>query len=706
MALPALTLLVAGCFLASSATTFAGDDRMDRLSQAHKDWLEKEVVYIISEKERDGFLNLQSEEEREAFVKAFWHARDPDKLTPENEFRIEHYERIEFANNRLGGESSVPGWMTDRGRMHITLGPPAEREVFDSVNSMYPTELWFYNQERGKSLPPLYLLFFQQYGAGPYLLFNHALHEPVDLMPGNSLVLDSRQSTYGLLQEINPALAHATINMRADQGVYANFAEPMRNALDTTQLLADIQISPFRRLDTRYVDAAGNRGIVEADYMFNYVPSTGLANVLPGPEGTMFVHYTLELEPQHMTMAKDKDRYYTSFEIRGEVTDPDGRLVYDFMQEPYVRLTESQFQEVGARAFAYRSMFPLRDGDYNLRIILKNRARSEYTIFEQGLEVPSTKSRAAALAAPVLLYGYAVLEDTPETAAAYRTYRFGRYTFEPNAKEVFITGSRLLAYVAHRNAPSGSTIQAFVRSQPPAGSETTADTLAEPVAEGSLDPRIEPSVLILPLDGVESGRYRLDITIRDESGKTLAENHVSFDVSPRSRLDKPWAVRDSIDGENVGLVKVALAQQYLRLDEPERARVLAAQSLERDPNILPARLLLGRFALDDGDYPRAIELLEPARAQAPDDADILQTLGDAHFHVQNYPRARELYELALNIRGPNVPILNALAVSTAQTGDVAKAIALLDQSLGLDEAQDSVRALKADLEAGSPPRGR
>lgn len=698
----AVALLLSAPVLGTAATL---DDRMDRLPQELQDWLKKEVVYIISDKEREAFLNLESDEERQAFIQAFWRLRDPDKLTPENEFQVHHYERIEYANHRLGGESSVPGWMTDRGRMYITLGPPAEREVFDSVNFMYPTELWFYHQERDKSLPPLYLLFFQEYGAGPYRLFNHALDEPVDLMPGNSLALDSRGGAYGLLQEINPALAHATINMRADQGVYANLAEPMRNALDTSQLLADIQISPFRRLDVRYVDAAAEaRGLVEADYMFNYVPNAGVANVLPGPDGSAFVHYSIEIEPRHMTLAKDKERYYTSFEIRGEVTDENGTLVYDFTQEPFVQLTESQFQEVGSRPFAYRSMFPLRDGTYDLRVILKNRAQSEYTIFEQRVEVPDADTPAPGLAAPVLLYGYSVLPESAENEAAYRTYQFGRYAFEPNAKEVFITGSRLVAYVPHLNAPVGSTIQASVRPLGEPGTTPVETARSDAVAETSLDPRIEPSVLLVPLDGVESGRYRLDLTVQAEDGTILAQNHATFDLSPRSTLTKPWAMRDSINGENAGLVKTALAEQYVRLNEPEPARALAQEALDADPNIIPARILLARFALDDADNEGAIRLLEPARAQAPENGDILQSLGDAHFQVGNFARARELFEEALSIRGPAVPILNALAVCLVQLGETQGAIAYLDQSLALDDTQEAVHRLKAELESpASPP---
>ena len=47
------------------------DDRVERLSEVHRTWLEKEVVYVITEREQDTFLSLETEEERNRFIVAF-----------------------------------------------------------------------------------------------------------------------------------------------------------------------------------------------------------------------------------------------------------------------------------------------------------------------------------------------------------------------------------------------------------------------------------------------------------------------------------------------------------------------------------------------------------------------------------------------------------------------------------------------------------
>ena len=95
-----------------------------KLPDRYRAWLEEEVVYIVAPMERDVFLKLQSDRERDLFIEAFWKQRDPNTGTPENEFKTEHARRIAHANRYLGRDAPKPGWKTDRGRMYIILGEP------------------------------------------------------------------------------------------------------------------------------------------------------------------------------------------------------------------------------------------------------------------------------------------------------------------------------------------------------------------------------------------------------------------------------------------------------------------------------------------------------------------------------------------------------------------------------------------------------
>jgi GWxTD domain-containing protein len=98
----------------------------DAAPTVYRKWLNEDVAYIITDAERATFKGLATDAEREQFIENFWVARDPTPGTPQNEFKMEHYRRIAYANERFATQSGLPGWKTDRGRIYITFGPPDE----------------------------------------------------------------------------------------------------------------------------------------------------------------------------------------------------------------------------------------------------------------------------------------------------------------------------------------------------------------------------------------------------------------------------------------------------------------------------------------------------------------------------------------------------------------------------------------------------
>ena len=109
----------------SSPAGSSGKDGGDQVNY-YKKWIEEDVVYLITEDEKATFKALRNDEERENFIEQFWIRRNPDQRLSYNPFREEHYRRIAYANERFA--SGVPGWKTDRGRIYIVFGEPAEIE--------------------------------------------------------------------------------------------------------------------------------------------------------------------------------------------------------------------------------------------------------------------------------------------------------------------------------------------------------------------------------------------------------------------------------------------------------------------------------------------------------------------------------------------------------------------------------------------------
>ena len=112
-------------------------------------WLNEDVAYIVNDQERIVFRELRTDEERNHFIEQFWLRRDPTPGTPENEYKEEHYRRIQYANDHFG--STVPGWKTDRGRIYIVFGPPDERHEYRNgdATTPYPLDRWKYRLIEG-----------------------------------------------------------------------------------------------------------------------------------------------------------------------------------------------------------------------------------------------------------------------------------------------------------------------------------------------------------------------------------------------------------------------------------------------------------------------------------------------------------------------------------------------------------------------------
>jgi len=118
----------------------ASVQRRHTLDESSKEFLSK-VRYIINKQEKKIFLNLPPSE-RQSFVEKFWKKRDYDPDTEINEFKEEYFGRIEEAD-KLFKEGTTPGWLTDRGRIYILLGPPHQRLVHEGYHDAW-SERWYY----------------------------------------------------------------------------------------------------------------------------------------------------------------------------------------------------------------------------------------------------------------------------------------------------------------------------------------------------------------------------------------------------------------------------------------------------------------------------------------------------------------------------------------------------------------------------------
>jgi GWxTD domain-containing protein len=703
------------CVATTSSAIPQPSQREENLPEVHRKWLEEEVPYIISEVERETFLSLTTEGERQAFLEVFWRKRDPNPSTPENEYKTEHYARLAYANEFFGRETFRKGWQTDRGRYYILLGKPNTRRPLEASDAIYPSELWFYNDPELKylGLPPFFrLLFFRRGGIGEFELYSPLSDGPKSLLTGFQMQLndfrDDVERSYEKLYEVDMELAEASLSFRTDEGDRAQFQNP---AFGTLSLMDDIRNVPFYKLDTSYAERLDfERGNVEADYLFTYVPSFGLAHVLPGPGGAYYLHWVVELDAENVGFVRDEDKgsYSSVFIASLEVVprDDDNQLVVDQRNESFVTLTEGQAKTSLKLPSAHSGMTPLIPGAYKARIVLRNRAcpsREEkdcfksYTLFESNVDVPEEQEERPELSELVLGYGSEILEEP-----LYRPFRFGNVEIFPNPRGVYAIGDDLVLAVGPRNAPPGSRLRFAVEGVEPAGKtwvEKTVDVDGWTMAA---------MVQTLSLAGFDGGRFEVVATLLDAAGSELAREAAPVTVSPRTSITRP-AVRGSIGPprpEVPGVVAMLLGEQYARVSNKAKARSELERALRENPRLGPAREQLAGLLLESNETDGVLTLLEPLVQNGPDRFEVLAILGEAHFRRKEYAKSSELLEKAFALKRPEPRLLTILATAQHEVGNDARAREILERSLALDpeqpEAKDLLEKLKVVSNGGLP----
>jgi len=676
-------LLFTLTFVGLASPCSAQDDPLERLSPEHRKWLEEEVVYIILDREREVFLSLETVEERERFIEAFWKKRDPNPATPENEFQIEHYRRIDYANQWLGRETYLPGWKTDRGRMYIILGEPIEIQRFDDYSDIRSAHLWFYQGDPAKGLPAFfYLLFYKRDDVGEYRLYRPMADGPNELVRGFE-AHGKPEHAINVLRDVNVELARASLSLDPSDPADLENARP---SMGSEAMLARIYDSPKRAIRTDYVDAWLEYGDkVSAEYSFNFVPSRSAFAVLYGPKLTPFVHYTVEIDPQNFTMEASEDgrRVYTTLDVTVEVRDKEGALVLANDRQAYIELTQVQVEQIKSSPFAYQADFPLLPGEYKVSVILRNRVLTQYTVAERDIVVSPISAATPTMSDVVLGYSVETMRGSGTSAQELRAFQVGDARVHPAADGTFALGETAHVFLQVQGAAPESRLHFTLLNGDEVVNERTTEMnsyLGGPVIER------------FPLRGMVGGRYQFRVQLLDPAGSVIDERIAESQISPREGLARPWVNRTSFNTASPGFLALARGDQLLAKKRFPEARTEYEKAVAESGESLPvARWQLALVVIQMGEADRALELLTPLEPSFPNQFEVIAGLGFAHGLKGDCPKAIGYLEKAMTLRPPDTSLLNLLGGCYQAQGDVQKASEMLERSLSLDPDQQEVK---------------
>ncbi len=125
-----------------------------------------DILNNISNRGEISRLKKASGLQRKRALANFWRSKDPSPATPENEFMIEFYTRLNYVNKAFS-LTGQKGWKTDRGRIFLRYGTPDKISRSNEADEWERTETWHYFDKNSK------FIFIDQFGYGDYKLIEH-----------------------------------------------------------------------------------------------------------------------------------------------------------------------------------------------------------------------------------------------------------------------------------------------------------------------------------------------------------------------------------------------------------------------------------------------------------------------------------------------------------------------------------------------------
>jgi len=643
----------------------------------YQKWLEEEVVYIISSSEKEVFLQLESDRERHLFVQAFWRHRDPSPGSSNNEFKDEHFRRLQHVQV-FGRGTTKDGWQTDRGRIYIILGEPNDVQRFESHDQVYPSEVWFYQGMSHRGLPPAFhLIFFQERGIGDYRLYSPLSDGPQALLTSYYGDPVDYLAAYRQLREFVPELSNISLALiPGDSAVQQG-----RPSLTSDLLVNKIDAVPLDQVEDRYARKfLEYKDVVEVEYSTNFIDSESLIHLTTDPSGITFVQYALE--PERLSFRNVRDRFTTTLRLNGSITDATGKAIYQFKKDIDLDFTEAQLQQITHRPVSIRDVFPLIPGDFHFSVLLQNEASQEFTSMEKALHIPMRSEEPQITA---LLLGYKMNQKSVPQGGV-RPFQSGLHQINFQANRVFLQKDQLVVVFQIQGLGASQRDQADLRfTLLHEGREV--HSFVKPLAAYTDAPDY---LEVLSLDKLIPAHYRIRVSL-EIKGQELLKAENEFDVTHAESIPRPWVYSKVVAGIHDPIYAYTLGIQMLNSGNTQEAKDFLEKAYQTDPKNLEFALGFVRVLLISRAYTEIPPVLSPFLLG--DDAprfEVFTSLGEAHRQMGEYRQAVPVFQAALTHHGLAVPVLNALADCYDHLGQFSLALSTWEKSLEINPQQAAV----------------
>ncbi|MFO7732931.1 MAG: GWxTD domain-containing protein [Candidatus Aminicenantes bacterium] len=654
------------------------------LSPQQQEWLKLTSTFILPV-ERDVFLSLPNEREREIFIEAFWKQRDPTSGTPQNEFREEMTKRFAYVNSYFRRGTVREGWITDMGRIYMILGPPKSIERFEGSPDIHPTQVWYYYGDPTRNLPTNFAIIFYQRGGGEFKLYN-----PLSDGPGN-LIIDTRgldltdhQAVYEKIKDLAPTLASVSLSLIPGRIPFGFAPSP-----ETNLILSRVFEAPKKDVSPAYATHfLSYKGFVTTEYLTNYIESSAVVEVIrDGLLGMDLVHFSVSPRTVSIDYYEPKDQYYCHFKLSVSLRRG-GKVVFQYSKDYPFYFSPDRVEMIQSSGLSVQDLFPLAEGKFGLTILLQNSVGKEFSLVEKEIEAPGIegpvrflppvvgydlKEAAAGTIVPFKVLGLVILADAKATLGASDQVAFGlnlvrvpRDLWAEGEIEIVVTGSSTDGQPARISTVK---LSEFLYSR------TMNIVRAFPARELSPD------------------YYEMLFTLRNGKGEIVDKASARFILSPQESVPHPMAIFRGLPAADHFLYFLGLAIQYDITGVSDRAETFYRKAHQLRPNHLDGIVQFIDFLIRSGKAGEALGLVEALRENDNFRFSYFLLKGRAQAESGEFRTAIENLLEGNKIYNSDTRLLNSLGFCYFKTGQKKAALDALNVSLRLNGEQEDVREL-------------
>jgi len=651
----------------------------ENISPDHKNWLEN-VTPIITRAERQVFLQLKTDRERDKFIQLFWKKRDPLPDTSKNEFYQEYMERLRFADLYFGHGSPKRGSQTERGYFYLLLGPPLERNIFATHSELWPLELWYYKGEQQYGLPSyFYLIFYQDRGIGEYRLYYPGMEGPEKLLipslTGRTL---SRSKAYQAMKKISGALASASLSYLPGDTTFGD------SSFSSNTIIASVRSFAEKKFTDSYArDFLYYKDYIETEYTHDFIDSNSSVKVFKNG-GQSYIHWTLE--PKKINFAHYQDKYYSAFQLIVRIEDEEGNLVLEKDEEIPLEISPEEYKKHERQLFAFQDILPIIPGKFKVFFLLKSKTARDFTSFQTEVLVPQEKNRS--LSNLILYHSKEALGQNQRQKI--KAFAFDGFQYVVNAQNNFLPQKEIGIYCQAYNLEKKDKMTLHLQIFP-MNTETPVLSHEIPLREASAPDGPGIDTGLLPLADLKPGYYLAQASFLDEEGKKIFTEKENFILLSQAYPFIPWVYSKLHNPLPDPEPLYALASQYFMTRKYEQAKGLLNQALEMR-NEPKTRLLLAKTLYALGQFENSLTIIFPF-FQATQNREAAKIIAVDYVGLKDWSAAL-IYLEKLMEEAAEITVLNLAAECYLNINQPERALPLIQKSLQLNPDQAAIKELE------------